>query len=360
MTDTFRILFIGDFHFGENYAGRSRRLKNLADYLHPTSHLQPFIKKSDYTVINLETPLVLPSQTESPFQDTKPYVHWSDPELAGEALTRLGVDAVSLANNHALDYGVDGMHSTIATLNRINIKHFGAGEDILHASQPLTVNIPKHHGGGQVHVHSAYDYRTSYEDRFQYYATNTRPGCNPLRLRDHHNLQIPDSLAPDFNIAFPHWGANYKWPTTRQKRQATFLASAGYDFVIGHGSHCLQAINVQEGVPIVESIGNGLFLSRGRFSKYVKENSILPYAAWTFFEIKTRRGRRQYSAKLYPVYSDNVKTDYQPKPVSATDFDSVYASIIERTPTIAVEALRLSREHDELGHYISIQVPSLQ
>lgn len=358
MTEPYRVLFIGDFHFGENYAKRSSHPLHSGDYEYPLKHLRRFVEAADFTVANLETPLVSPDDYVSPFRENKEYVHWSDPTNAGNALAKLRIDAVSLANNHTLDYGEEGILSTLKTLDAYNIQYFGAGRDILEAQKPLTLTLPRRFGGGLLNVYGMFDYRTKYATEYGAYAAEGRAGCNPLRSRFPENLVVPRRARSDFNIAFPHWGANYRWPMKRQLQQAHTLAATGVQLVIGHGSHCLQGLRIIEGVPILDGIGNGMFLSRGRFSKYVKEYGILPYGSWTMLEIDTVSGYRRYSIKMYPVCANNVEVGYQPGPVGVPAFERATKALFKKMDRTTRDLLPIETGRDALGQYIQITLPA--
>jgi len=73
----------------------------------------------------------------TPEQD-KTYVFRSPPAKVSAALRAAGFNVVSLANNHTLDYGADGLIQTIETLDAAGIQHTGAGADLMAARQPAT------------------------------------------------------------------------------------------------------------------------------------------------------------------------------------------------------------------------------
>ena len=146
--EPFRILMLGDLHFGENYSTGGRRLLRERGYDHATVYLSRFTRAADVVVANFESPIVDRQTLKSPFIGKKRFIHWADPDQAPHALKRLGVDAVSLANNHAVDYGHDGLTSTISAMEGSGIQTFGVGETIASAARPLKIDIPLSRGGG--------------------------------------------------------------------------------------------------------------------------------------------------------------------------------------------------------------------
>jgi poly-gamma-glutamate capsule biosynthesis protein CapA/YwtB (metallophosphatase superfamily) len=97
---------------------------------YPFEHVAPVLSDADITVANLEGTF-----TDRGTAADKKYVFRTPPrDAAGLALA--GIDVVSLANNHALDYGPEGLRDTIATLDAAGIAHCGAGKDDAVARRP--------------------------------------------------------------------------------------------------------------------------------------------------------------------------------------------------------------------------------
>src|SRR5690625_1543182 len=96
MSRTYRVLLLGDIHFGENYnvphevSGPRFRYRESIDFL------KPFIDSVDTTIANLETPLLSNPRKRSPLADVKAYCHWGSTSKVLEALSALKVSAVSL------------------------------------------------------------------------------------------------------------------------------------------------------------------------------------------------------------------------------------------------------------------------
>lgn len=355
MRQSFTILLLGDFHFGENYP-RGAKVLDRRGYRYPTKHLVPFCEKADQVILNLETPLVDPRDSVSPFEGNKGYLHWADANRSGGALAALGVDAVSLANNHTLDQGVSGLETTLNTLEKLDIAYFGAGMSLPDAAAPYSIELPRDMGGGAIDFYGSFDYRLSYEEKYAYYAQDERAGANPLSRRSVSDL-APRTTGPmRYNVAFPHFGANYRWVSTKQRRQAEILTSVGHDLVIGHGSHCLQDFEVLNGVPVFWSLGNGMFLSPGRFKKFIKDYDILPYGAWAFLEVEIVYGSRNLWFKIYPVFADNRVTNFQPRLLGEKEFDDLTRRFTDAAEGMTSSGFPVSPGWDSLGPHFRINL----
>lgn len=352
---TYRILLLGDFHFGESYSRAGARVLAEKGYEHSLKHLRPFVERADHFIINLETPLVDPMRHPSPIKGEKTYIHWADPQKTPEALRGLGVDAVSLANNHTLDHGVEGLISSFESLSAARIAWFGAGNDIEEARKPYVISLPESVGGGEVQFHASFQYSKGHDEKFHFYAKESTAGCAPL---SRGGRSVRRGAEDALHIAFPHWGANYKWRGSAQERLGDMLLDQGFDFVLGHGSHCLQQLERRNQRWVAYSIGNGNFQSGGRFQRYIDENGILPMGAWAMLHIElTDAGERHAHLRLYPVYSDNKAIDFRPGPVSREDFYQV----LERLREEATVQSRFDNDQrdfgcDELGWYIRADI----
>ncbi len=208
----------------------------------------------DVRVINLETAL------------TKSEDYWKgrginyrmNPENA-PVLSAAGIDVVSLANNHVLDWGYPGLSETIETLTKHHIGHAGAGKNGDEAAAPEIVDLGKK---GRVVVFSFAADSSGVPDAWA--AANDRPGVNLLsdlstetilRIRDHVRRVKRQS---DIVIASIHWGPNWGYSIlpaeTRFSR--ALIDEAGVDLVHGHSSHHMKAIEVYRGKLILYGCGD--------------------------------------------------------------------------------------------------------
>lgn len=171
----------------------------------------------------------------------------------------LGVDIVSLANNHAYDYGEDALLDTFTTLENAGIPYVGAGRNIEEARKPVYFIA----NGMKIAVVSATQIeRNAVPDTKE--ATTTNAGV--LRCMDPTALLevIAEAEAnSDFVILYIHWGTESQAETDwLQDKQAPVYAQAGVDLIMGDHPHCLQKLGSESGVPIVYSLGNYWFNSK--------------------------------------------------------------------------------------------------
>lgn len=141
------------------------------------SSIVPLLGSADVAVTNLEVNLLDPEHV--PARTTESPARWPyGTANAGENLRRLGVNVVSLANNHTGDYGVDGVRDTRRILDRLGLQHAGSGDELEEARAPVFVGrSPRRVAMIAVSTSSAPESRaTSARGEIQ-----GRPGLNPLR-----------------------------------------------------------------------------------------------------------------------------------------------------------------------------------
>jgi poly-gamma-glutamate synthesis protein (capsule biosynthesis protein) len=190
-------------------------------------------READLFVLNLECCIsTRGARWPDPF---KPFFFRAPPR-AVEALTLLGVDCVTLANNHALDYGREALLDTLEHLASARIAVVGAGADLAAARSPVVLD----HDGFRLGVVSFTDHPAEYA------ADDRRPGVAFADLR----RGVPDwigaavgSLDADAVLVTPHWGPNMvPSPLTEIRRAARELVERGASLVAGHSAHVFQGV----------------------------------------------------------------------------------------------------------------------
>jgi len=171
----------------------------------------------------------------------------------------LGVDVVSLANNHAYDFGENALLDTFSTLEKAGIPYVGAGRNLDEARKPVYFIA----NGIKIAVVSATQIeRNAVPDTKEATATN----AGVLRCMDPAILLEVIAEAKensDFVILYIHWGTESQAQTDwLQDKQAPIYAEAGVDLIIGDHPHCLQKLDFVSGVPVVYSLGNYWFNSK--------------------------------------------------------------------------------------------------
>jgi poly-gamma-glutamate capsule biosynthesis protein CapA/YwtB (metallophosphatase superfamily) len=203
------------------------------------------LAQADLVVLNLECCI---SERGRPWPASGKPFFFRAPPRAVELLILLGTDCVTLANNHALDYGVDALTDTLEYLAAAGIAAVGAGADLERARRPVTLAA----GGLRVAVVGATDHPPDFA------AGPDRPGVAFADLA----RQVPDWLlesvrAADAEVMLvtPHWGPNMtSAPVGHVRRAADALVDAGATLVAGHSAH------VPHGVagPVLYDLGDFL------------------------------------------------------------------------------------------------------
>lgn len=169
-------------------------------------------------------------------------------------LNELGVDLVTLANNHVYDFGKQALLDTFDTLEEAGIPYFGAGRNLQEAMKPVYMELQ-----GKTIAFVAASRAEKYKMTPQ--ATEEEPGI--LRCYDTalflQEIQEAKEKA-DFVIAYVHWGTEHSFELEDvQLTTGKEYLDAGADVVIGAHSHCLQGMEYYDGKPIIYSLGNFWF-----------------------------------------------------------------------------------------------------
>jgi hypothetical protein len=204
-------------------------------------------------VINLEAP-VAAAGMKSP-KETGVRLHCS-----GEALTSFlktnNIAAVTLANNHALDYGTEGLRETISILDSFKIPHTGAGIKTGH-TEPACFDLNGISYALLGYVHSA---TNPYQDESLFLNIYQKEGILAEIAKA--------KLHADRVVLSVHWGRDYSsFPREWQMQDAHEFIDNGADIIIGHHPHVIQPYEQYKGKYIFYSLGStvfGDFYMRGR------------------------------------------------------------------------------------------------
>jgi poly-gamma-glutamate capsule biosynthesis protein CapA/YwtB (metallophosphatase superfamily) len=385
-TTDFQVLFVGDFSFAENYVSEYASRENIGynllekyGYDYPFENIKSVLFESDLVIANLETPLVDIVNTPKPsfsFSDSNRYKnkqgrfqHWSDAKIAPTYLKKYNITNVSLANNHMLDYGTDGFNQTLESLRGHGIRFFGAGYDIKQAGTPFIGTIPVGNHTFKLVVISAFEYRKGYDEDFSFYASSSKGGVNPLSLRRIAKkiMKIRKNNDNVYIVAYPHWGGarNYGWKTDTQTRNAHKLIDAGVDIVIGHGPHNLQQIEQYRGKWIIYSLGNFMYNSMGKYSKYNAAPFSLA-AKLIFEEQKNSTSNNTGHAaagnqikgylKLYPIVTDNTLIHFKVRFVDNREFEIICKLLIEDNYAWKPSEQDFKLGVDNIGQFIELSL----
>jgi poly-gamma-glutamate capsule biosynthesis protein CapA/YwtB (metallophosphatase superfamily) len=201
--------------------------------------------EADLVVLNLECCI---SERGQPWDAPGKPFFFRAPPRAVELLALLGTDCVTLANNHALDYGVEALADTLEHLATAGIAAVGAGPDLDRARRPATLAA----GGLQITVLGVTDHPPDFA------AGPDRPGVAFADLGRRVPDWLPEAVrAADAEVVLvtPHWGPNMTTePVGHVRRAAAALVEAGATLVAGHSAH------VPHGVagPVLYDLGDFL------------------------------------------------------------------------------------------------------
>ena len=217
---------------GDTMLGRSvaRTLATTPSQTLVAPEIRAALSQADLVVLNLECCI---SERGRPWEAPGKPFFFRAPPRAVELLALLRVDCVTLANNHALDYGVDALADTLDHLAAAGIATVGAGPDLDQARRPAVLTA----AGLRVAVVGVTDHPADFA------AAPDRPGVAFADL----GRQVPGWLAQlvreaaanaDVTLVTPHWGPNMTTaPVRHVRRAATALVDAGATLVAGHSAH---------------------------------------------------------------------------------------------------------------------------
>lgn len=253
--DRFTLAFVGDVGFAQGYATINvfrQQPNGIEDCISP--EVLSELRGADIFMANNEFPY---SDRGTPTPN-KTYTFRADPKDV-QIMKDMGADIVSLANNHAYDYGPDALSDTVDILNGVQLPFVGAGKNYEEASKPVYFHI---NGGVVAYVSATQIERYANPDTRE--ATEDSPGV--MRTLDSKKFveEIKEAEAnSDFVVVYVHWGSESTDLVEQSQRNlARDYVDAGADIIIGDHSHCLQGIDYVDNVPVFFSLGNFWFNSK--------------------------------------------------------------------------------------------------
>lgn len=238
------LAFVGDILLGSRVGDLMD--KNGVDY--PFAGSADYLKEADITAANLESPVT----SRGTPAENKTYVYRAKPEhVAG--LKNAGIDVLTLANNHTLDQGWEGLSDTMDHLDEAGLQHIGSGADDTAAFTPAIVE----RNGFRV----AYIGVSNVVPDVSWKADKRHPGVAETydTRRAVAAVQDAKKLA-DLVVVMVHWGnENQQQPKKEQFNVGHTLIDAGADLVIGSHPHVLQGFEYYKGKWIAYSLGNFVF-----------------------------------------------------------------------------------------------------
>ncbi len=201
-----------------------------------SGELRDCLSAADLAVLNLECCI---SERGRPWETAGKRFHFRAPPAAAAALAGLGVSCVTLANNHALDFGYAALSDTCERLREAGVAVAGAGADADHARAPALMEA----GGLRVAVLSVTDQAPAWA------AAPGRPGiaCADFGGGIPHWLTgevAALAAAGAVVLVMPHWGPNLaSSPLPYLRSAARALLGAGATLVAGHSAHVFHGVS---------------------------------------------------------------------------------------------------------------------
>ena len=243
-----KILVAGDFCPTE----RLKPIVESGDYHSIFCEVEPIIKSADYSIVNYECPAVLGNYP--PIEKCGPNLSSSPKGI--EAIKYAGFNIATLANNHIMDFGTQGLMDTVSLCSQYNIDTVGVGKNLEDASKILY----KRKDGETLAIINCCEHEFSI-------AGNDSAGANPLNpIQQYYKIKEAKQSA-DYVLVIVHGGHEmYQLPSLRMVDTYRFFIDAGADAVVNHHQHCFSGYEFYNGKPIIYGLGNFCFDSSYRNS----------------------------------------------------------------------------------------------
>lgn len=239
------MVLLGDVMLGRLV---NRKLRSVSPAF-PWGDTLPVLRQADVRFANLECVLA-----DGGMPQPGKVFHFRSDVRNAECLTAGGIDAVSLANNHVLDYGAGAFREMLPALDGQGILHAGAGLDAEAARRPVIRRV----GATAVGFIAFTDNQPDWE------ATPRRPGVYYVPADDGDG-RVPELLAlvrrtrarVQLLVVSAHWGPNWGAAVPSGHRKlGRSLVDAGADVVFGHSAHIFRGVEIYRDRPIIYSAGD--------------------------------------------------------------------------------------------------------
>ena len=281
----FDIAITGDIMTGRDITDQL----NTRGVDYPFKDVEPELKKCAIIFGNLESPLVYEDKEAGLVKNGKKQVYLYSKGKAADGIKDAGFNIMSLANNHALDYGQDGLNQTMEILKSKNIDFCGIRKgDMSKANEPCIKTV----NGARIGFLCYSDVSNK-----EFNSTRNSYGTIPA---------LPAEIEKDINNARPmvdvliiylHWGRENNPVQDIQYVTARHLIDMGADIIIGSHTHVFQDVEAYKGKYIFYGLGNFVFDMKREDTKY---SAILE------LRIEDRKISR---LKLVPVYLENNRPE---------------------------------------------------
>ncbi len=206
--------------------------------------LEEIFQKADFRIFNLEMPL-----TDKQLPIDKCGANLMAPTNTVNGYKALNVDLLTIANNHIMDQGVQGLYSTIEVLKKNDIPYVGGGENLSDAQKPCVFSL----SGQKIGVYACAEHEFSI-------ATESDCGANPFDPLESLDHVQELKKQCDYVIVLYHGGKeHYRYPSPHLQKVCRKLVEKGADLVLCQHTHCVGCEEKYQGGTIVYGQGNFLF-----------------------------------------------------------------------------------------------------
>jgi len=310
---------------------RARDVGREQAYREVFADLAPSLASADLAVVNLEVPITRRYRERTPEEDVPVF---RAPEHFLDALRAAGIDALTIANNHAYDQGVRGLRNTVRAAAAREVPLIGVGDDPRDAASAEVVPVR----GARIAIAAWTE------------ASNHRPrgaegeGARIAFLRDG---TIADSLrdarrVAQLVIAVFHWGhEDLTRPRPMMREIAQLAAEAGADLVIGHGTHVpgsTEVVQTEDGrrVRVLYSLGNLLAAMEEPAGTLTAREVGVRDAPLAMIQTRWRDGRLEVS-------DVEVRHHWIARPIGAAPWLESGSLAVGRPVRLSLELDRLAR-----------------
>jgi len=350
-TEASALTICGDTYCGERYT-KWRIARNIEDpiqkfgdagYAYSFEKVAPLISPESFNIVNSEC--VLSPVYDEPQQTGKyiDFVLGGHPEKTIKCYKDVNINAVMLANNHAMDFDVTGCRQTRKYFKEAGLSPIGTGSNVDEAEKPLMIKIK----GKQIIIFNAYCYFLEKRYKlFKHYClganTGTAFGTDIIEdISLWRRIRAYREKYPKAFIVFsPHWSTDFNKNYVHLRTIAEHATDAGADIIIGHGPHVPVGMEYINDKACVYSIGNFVFNTTGID---LDASGQSPYS----IVAKINFTGSNPELRLYPIYAHNLNTFFQPYPVNKED------QLEEFTDSL-MGMEHFETEKDDIGYYIKM------
>ena len=243
-----QLALIGDVMLGRLV---DEYLDSRADPCYVWGTTRDVIQSCELAICNLECVI---ADSGSPWHEESKAFHFRSHAKNVRALECAGINAVTLANNHSLDFGTEALLEMFSILDRSKIAHPGAGQSLDEATQPVTLKFAGTNFSLLSFTDGMPEWAAGHNGAGIYFVP---PDSSSPLWQDLFDKVTEAKTKSDFLIISPHWGSNWGYEVEPlYSMWAHKIIDAGADMIFGHSGHVPRGIEIYNGKPIIYSAGD--------------------------------------------------------------------------------------------------------